>query len=108
MLVLYVICCFQGITKYNKSILEINSGVLLDFGAGQDLLLRKGQVWRLFTASVLHMNLLHITMNMICFIFLLSRLEKTYRVGMLVLILLGSAVAGNYVDYRRKYVVCFV
>lgn len=74
MTVVYVFCCFQGLTKNNQNILEINPQVLLDYGAIQDILVQKGQVWRLLTATFLHMNLLHVVMNLICFVFLLSRL----------------------------------
>ncbi len=74
MAIIYIFCCFQGITKKNQNILEIEPQVLIDYGAVQDILVKKGQVWRLITASLMHMNLLHIVMNLICFVFLLSRL----------------------------------
>ena len=74
MAVFYIFCCFRGLTKKNQNILEIDPQVLLDYGALQDILVKKGQVWRIITASFLHMNLLHIVMNLICFMFLLSRL----------------------------------
>lgn len=40
----------------------------------QDIKLKNGQIHRLITASLLHRNLLHIVMNIISFMFLLSRL----------------------------------
>lgn len=95
MMMFYIFCCFQGITKQNKNILEIDSTVLLNYGAVQDLLVTKGQVYRLITASLLHINLLHIVMNLIFFIFLFSRLEKTFSFKILCPIVLCSAIAGT-------------
>lgn len=90
----YVFCCFRGLTKNNQNILEIDPQVLLDYGALQDILVKRGQVWRILTASFLHMNLLHIVMNVICFVFLLSRLEKTFDMKILGGILFASGVGG--------------
>jgi membrane associated rhomboid family serine protease len=73
MIVLYIICCTQGIDK-SKDVLAIAPNILIKFGAMQDILLADGEVYRLLSASFLHMNLLHITMNLISFVFLLSRL----------------------------------
>lgn len=69
---------------------------MLQFGAMQDLLLKKAQVQRLLTASFLHMNLLHITMNVIILAFLLSRLERLFKFQVVAFILLASAIAGIY------------
>jgi membrane associated rhomboid family serine protease len=69
--------------------------VLLEYGAAQDILVKNGQVHRLLIASFLHMNLLHVVMNLVCFMFLLSRLEKTFEVKVLGVILLAAAVSGN-------------
>jgi rhomboid protease GluP len=93
MIVLYIICCTQGIDK-SKDVLAIAPNILIKFGAMQDILLANGEVYRLLSASFLHMNLLHITMNLISFVFLLSRLEKIFNVLFIIGILLGSSIAG--------------
>ena len=78
----------------DKNILEIDAEVLLDFGAMQDVLLEKGQIYRLLTASLLHMNLLHIAMNLVIYVFLLSRLEKIYHFKYLFMLVILSAISG--------------
>lgn len=69
---------------------------MLEYGAAQDIVVKNGQVHRLLIASFLHMNLLHVVMNLVCFMFLLSRLEKTYDPKILGIILLASAISGKH------------
>ena len=48
----------------SKNLLDINSLTLLSFGAKLNVLIDRGQVWRLLTCAFLHGGLLHITFNM--------------------------------------------
>ena len=70
---LYIVCLTQGITKANYEVLEVQTAVLIDFGAALGTLVKGGEVWRLITASFLHVTLLHIVMNSISLLIFLTR-----------------------------------
>lgn len=58
--------------------LEVPTQVLIDFGGALGELVQSGQVYRLLTASFLHVDLMHIIMNSISLLFLCTRFEKVY------------------------------
>ncbi len=63
----------MGITEANNEVLEVQNSVLVDFGAARGDLVKSGQVYRLITASFLHITLLHILMNSISLLIFLTR-----------------------------------
>lgn len=54
-------------------LLEIYPDKLIMMGANEPDLVRKGQVWRLITAAVLHVNFMHFFGNFMSTVILLSR-----------------------------------
>ena len=91
---LYIVCLTQGIDYDKEEVLTIDIQVLIKFGAMKRDLLENGEVWRLLTAAVLHINLLHITMNSLSILFFMTRLEKIYNPLYIVLLMFVSAISG--------------
>ena len=92
--VAYIICLSQGI-DYGTGVLTVLPETLRDFGAMNSELFREGQVWRLITASILHVDLLHITMNTLSILFFLTRLEKIYKPQYILALVLTSSITGK-------------
>ena len=67
--------------------------VLIDFGAALGTLIKEGQVYRLITATFLHVNLMHIIMNSISLLIFATRFEKIYPL-MTPVVLLVSSITG--------------
>ncbi len=64
-------------------------------GANHPLLIRQGQVWRLITAAVLHVNFMHFFGNFTSTIILLSRFEYSFGTVRCIIFYIVSAIAGN-------------
>jgi len=93
--VLYIICCTQGIDT-SRGVLSIKVSVLMNFGALSLKSIQEYEVWRLFTAAFLHLDLLHITMNSLSLSFLLTRIENIYHPLLICTLLFLSAIGGTY------------
>lgn len=72
-LVMYIISLIMGLNKQGE-FLEVQSDTLITLGANDPQKIRNGEVWRLITAAVLHLNLLHFLGNFVSTIILLSRI----------------------------------
>ena len=81
--------------NYSTSILQIDTGVLVDMGANVPIYVYDGQVYRLLSAAFLHANLPHILSNLFGLLFLHSRLEACFSIIYLVPLYLVGAVCGN-------------
>jgi len=70
-ILMFLIELFWGQIKYNQ-MFDLNNNMagpglqtIIDLGAKDNLLIRKGEVYRLFTSTFLHQGILHIFMNLI-------------------------------------------
>jgi len=77
----------------------INEGILINAGAQVNPLVAQGQVWRIFTAMFLHLNLLHIGLNMLSLFFIGGVVELVYGKWRYLVIYLGSGIVGGIVTY---------
>lgn len=83
-----------GLDKAGE-LLEIYPDKLILMGANKPSLVRKGEVWRLITAAVLHVNFMHFFGNFMSTVILLSRFEYTFGTIRCIIIYIISAIAGN-------------
>lgn len=81
------------------SLASINGEVLYNAGAQVNPLVAQGQVWRIFTAMFLHLNLLHIGLNMFTLFLIGGVVELFYGKWRYLLIYLGSGIVGGIVYY---------
>jgi len=91
---MYIVMLVQDIDTSTHEVLQVSVDVLKQCGAAQGGLIKEGEVYRLVTASFLHVNLLHIFMNSISLLIFVSRFEKIYPKQTAV-ILLVSSVTGT-------------
>jgi len=78
---------------------EIDQNLLVTAGGQVNLLISQGQVWRIFTAMFLHLNLLHIGLNMLSLFLIGGVVEVFYGKWRYLLIYLLSGIAGGIVTY---------
>jgi rhomboid protease GluP len=83
----------------------VQLSVLIDYGAAEGVLIQQGEVYRLITASFLHVDLMHIIMNSISLLFLCTRFEKIYRVYT-PFVLLASSITGMLWIIKDLRLVC--
>ncbi|MBP1889461.1 rhomboid protease GluP [Clostridium moniliforme] len=62
----------------SRSIMDINTMVLIECGAKVNYLINKGQIWRLLTCAFLHGGLIHIALNMYSLFIVGTVVEKIY------------------------------
>ena len=84
----------------------MQNNVLIDFGAAKGNLVKGGEVYRLITASFLHVNLLHITMNSISILLFVSRFEKIYG-WQTPLVLLVASITGTPIIMQDSCSACY-
>jgi membrane associated rhomboid family serine protease len=77
----------------------INTNVLINAGAQANVLVAQGQVWRIFTAMFLHVNLIHIGLNMLTLYLIGGVVEMVYGKWRYLLIYLASGIVGGIVTY---------
>lgn len=94
--VLFIICLTQGIEESHQEVLEVKGSVLLDWGAAQGTLIKEGQIYRLITATFLHVNLLHILMNSISLLIFLTRFEKIYPLHTPFILVISSITGSTF------------
>jgi membrane associated rhomboid family serine protease len=78
---------------------DVNVYVLINMGAQVNVLVAQGQVWRIFTAMFLHLNLLHIGLNMLSLFFIGTAIELFYGKWRYLTIYLLSGIIGGIVSY---------
>ena len=93
-LAMYIASLALGLNKQGE-FLEVKSDTLIKLGANDPSKIRNGEVWRLITAAVLHLNLLHFLGNFVSTIILLSRIQYTFGTPKSILIYVVSAIGGN-------------
>ena len=83
----------------SKNLLDINSLTLLSFGAKLNVLIDRGQVWRLLTCAFLHGGLLHITFNMYALKIIGAEVEYAFGKVKYIIIYLISAIGSSIFSY---------
>ncbi len=77
----------------------VDPNVLINLGAQVNFLVGQGQVWRIFTAMFLHLNILHIGLNMLSLFFVGTAIEVFYGKWRYLTIYLLSGIIGGVVSY---------
>lgn len=100
-LIIYIITAILSVTIGGGlgPLGQIDTGVLINAGAQVNLLVAQGQFWRIFTAMFLHVNLLHIGLNMLSLYFIGTAIEVLYSKWRYLLIYLLSGITGGIVSY---------
>ena len=87
---LFLLLCFNG----EALDFSIPVKVLIDFGANVPFLIRKGELWRLFTANFLHLNFFHLFSNMSILLIIGSGMEKVIGKIHFLIVYISSGVLG--------------
>src|SRR6266481_2059490 len=98
----YVVLLILSATIAGASIgplLGTDPNVLVSAGAQVNQFVAQGQVWRIFTAMFLHLNILHIGLNMLSLFFIGGLVEVVYGKWRYLLIYLLSGIVGGIVTY---------
>jgi membrane associated rhomboid family serine protease len=82
-----------------QQLLGADPNILVAMGAQVNLLVGQGQVWRIFTAMWLHLNILHIGLNMLSLFFVGTAIEVFYGKWRYLTIYLLSGIIGGIVSY---------
>jgi len=77
----------------------VDPNILVLAGAQVNALVAQGQVWRIFTAMFLHLNLFHIGLNMLSLFLIGGVVEVFFGKWRYLLIYLGSGIVGGIVTY---------
>jgi len=77
----------------------VDPNVLVNMGAQVNFLVAQGQVWRIFTAMFLHLNILHIGLNMLSLFFVGTAIELFYGKWRYLTIYMLSGIIGGVVSY---------
>jgi membrane associated rhomboid family serine protease len=78
---------------------DIDGNVLVNMGAQVNLFIAQGQWWRIFTAMFLHLNILHIGLNMLSLFFVGTAVELLFGKWRYLAIYLLSGIIGGVVSY---------
>jgi rhomboid protease GluP len=92
-LILISILVIFGLMEYYGSSTSLLT--LVEFGAKYNPLIYKGEWWRFFTASFLHIGYLHLIMNSIALYYLGSAVERIYGTTRFVLIYVIAGLFGS-------------
>jgi membrane associated rhomboid family serine protease len=98
---IYLVAVFLSATQGAgvQGLGEVDPNVLVNMGGQVGVLVAQGQVWRIFTAMFLHLNLLHIGLNMLSLFFIGPAIEVFYGKWRYLAIYLLSGIAGGVVAY---------
>ncbi|MGG7078044.1 rhomboid family intramembrane serine protease [Clostridium sardiniense] len=83
----------------SKSIVDINTRVLIEFGAKVNYLINQGEVWRLITCAFLHGGIMHISFNMYSLFIVGTVVEKIYGWKKYLSIYLFSSITSSLLGY---------
>jgi rhomboid protease GluP len=81
------------------SLFDIDTRVLLDYGAKYNALIDKGQVWRLLTCAFLHSGLIHIACNMYSLYIIGPQIEQIYGTLKYLVIYIVSSITASALSY---------
>lgn len=80
-------------------ILDIDSRVLLKYGAKVNILIEHGQFWRLLTCAFLHGGLMHIACNMYSLYIIGPEIQQIYGAVKYLIIYIFSCLASSLLSY---------
>jgi rhomboid protease GluP len=75
--------------------LQVKAQTLFMFKANNSLAVYTGEVYRLLTAIGLHVNFLHLILNVLASFIIVSRVEQTYKAPYTILFYFLSGIMGN-------------
>lgn len=94
---LNIIIFFVLLLCFSENYYDIPAPILIKYGAKVPrLIMNKGEVWRLFTANFLHLNIFHLFSNLIVLVFLGPLLEKFLGKLNFLLLYLISGISGFF------------
>lgn len=74
---------------------DVSGSIVFYGGAQANFLVVQGQIWRIFTAMFLHLNIIHIGTNMLSLYFIGPLVEQIYKPRNYLIIYLVSGIAGG-------------
>jgi len=80
-------------------IMDINSKVLLYFGAKYNILIEQGQIWRLLTCAFLHSGLIHIACNMYSLYIIGPQIQQVYGIYRYFTVYIFSCLTASILSY---------
>lgn len=89
------ICILLFLAMYIFGDGSVDIGTLLKFGANFDILIKDGQVYRLFTSMFLHIGILHLICNMYSLYVIGKEIESLYGKAKYLIIYIGSGICGS-------------
>lgn len=81
------------------NIFDIDTRVLIYFGAKVNILIDQGEVWRLLTCAFLHSGLIHIGFNMYSLYIIGPQIEQIYGAKKYLIIYLISCITASLASY---------
>jgi rhomboid protease GluP len=84
-----------ALTLIGGSLMRIDPATLLHYGAIHKGVLVQHEYWRLLACTFLHVNILHLTLNMLCIAAWSGLLEKRLGASYFILVYLASAIGGS-------------
>lgn len=98
-LILINIIVFIITAIVSKSILDINTIVLIEFGAKVNYLINQGEVWRFITCAFLHGGIMHIAFNMYSLFIVGTAVERIYGWKKYLSIYLFASITSSLLGY---------
>jgi rhomboid protease GluP len=83
-----------GMIVYPEQLLIQSREMILALGQNNELVI-EGEIFRLFTALWLHLNVIHLSTNLLFLFIFGTRLEELKRGMIVALVFLGSGITGN-------------
>jgi len=93
-IVIFLITAFLS-----RNIFDINSKILIYFGAKSNILINQGQVWRLLACAFLHSGLVHIACNMYSLYIIGPQIQQIYGVKNYLYIYIISCITSSSLSY---------
>ena len=93
-IVIFLITAFLS-----RNIFDINSKILIYFGAKSNILINQGQVWRLLACAFLHSGLVHIACNMYSLYIIGPQIQQIYGVKNYLYIYIVSCITSSSLSY---------
>jgi membrane associated rhomboid family serine protease len=96
-IVFAILCLLNQTIDFGQS----QQGILalVNAGAQVNFIVHQGQVWRIFTAMFLHLNILHIALNMLSLFFIGTAIEVFFGKWRYLVIYLGAGILGGIFTY---------
>ena len=93
-IVMFLITAFLS-----RNIFDIDSKILSDWGAKDNILIAQGQIWRLLTCAFLHSGLVHIACNMYSLYIIGPQIQQIYGTKKYLVIYISSCITSSLLSY---------